>query len=107
MRDGSGDPQEGLEWVREVWDGSVDPRGGLEWVGDSRVGLGRIGGPSGRAGTGWGPSVRSRMGRWNLGGSGTGWGTLGQVWNGSRDPRGGPRRVGDHRGGTGRIGVNK
>ena len=58
---------------------------------DTRGGSGRVGGLSGSSTTGWGPS----------GMSGTGHGTLGEVWDRSRDPQGGPRWVGDPSTGSG------
>ena len=79
----------------EVWDGSGENRAGLERVVDSWVGPVRVGGPTGRSGTGRGTlkvardGLREpRGGPGRVGGplrkSGTGWGTLGEVRNRSR-----------------------
>ena len=85
----------------EVLDGLGDPRGGSGQVVGPSVRLQRVGGPSGKSGTGrgtlreirngsgdslvglvrvGGPSGRFEMGR----------GTLGEVLDRSGDPRGGP-----------------
>ena len=78
----------------EVWDGSRDPRGGLVrveapregsgWFGDPPGGPRWVGGPSRRSGTGWGtlPVVQD------------GSGNLLEVRDGPEHPQGGPGRVG-------------
>ena len=93
VRDGSGDARGDPGWVggtlgrsrtalQTLWvvrDGSGNARGVQDWSGDPPEGPGLVeytmGGP-GRIG---GPTV----------GSGTGQGTLGKVWDHSREPRGG------------------
>ena len=98
VRDGSEDHREGLGRVggtsgrskmgrgtlRDVRDGSGDTWGGLGWVG----------GPSGRSGTGRDPRGSPRRVWGTNRRSGTGWGTLMEVWDGSREATGGPGRVG-------------
>ena len=118
VQDGSGYPWEGPGWfgvhsersgtgrgtLAEVLDGSGDPWGGPERVrGPSRI-IGRVGEPSGRSRRGWGsfvgPAEWSGMSRENLGevrdgsrdprGSGTGQGTIPDVRDGSGVTRVGP-----------------
>ena len=67
----------------EVRDGSGDPRGCP----------GRFVGPSGRSETGWGTLGEVRDGRWTLRAVWDCLGTLGEVQNGSGDPRRGEGRV--------------
>ena len=92
--------------------GTVWETPGKSWTGwDSSVGPGRVGGPSGRSGTGRGMiwEVRNGSGtldsvwdglwdpwevRYWLGRSGTGRGTLREVWDGFLDSRVGPGWLG-------------
>ena len=89
----------------EVWDGLGIPRGGSGRVGDPRRGPGLVGRPSRRSGTGRVHYGKSRMGRGTTGRSKTGWRSLGEVRDGSVDPRGGPELVGrpSQRSRTGRV----
>ena len=72
----------GLETLREVQDGSLDRRGGP----------GRVGGASGRSGTGRGTLGVVRNSSLDSGVPGTGRRTLGEVRDGLEDLRGGPER---------------
>ena len=73
----------GWRTLGKVWDGSGDLHGGPK----------QVGGPSGRFGTGRGPTGRSGMFRW----------TIGEVRDGSGDPWGGLGWVGVSRGGSRRV----
>ena len=93
----SGDPPKGLGLVGgpsarsvthqgtlgEFRDGSGDPLGDLQRVGDPPGGLVRFGGPPGGKGQVEGPSGRSR----------TGWETLPEVREETKDPPGGLGQV--------------
>ena len=95
VRDGSGDPREGPGQVgrplgrsgmgrgtlEKVRDGSEESRGGLRWV------RGTLGEVCDRSGVFWGGPERAGGPSRTFG---TGWGTLGEVWDG----QGGTRRVG-------------
>ena len=70
---------DGSGTLEEVWDGLGDRWGGPRRVEGKMGVLGWVGGPSGRSG----------MGRGTLREVQDGWRTLGEVWDGSGDPRGG------------------
>ena len=77
------------------------------WSGEPQRDVGRVGGPSGGPGRFGGPTRRYRTGlrtMWEvwigLEDSRCGADWVGEVQDGSRDPREGPGRVGDPRGGS-------
>ena len=69
----------GQETLGEVWDGCGHPVGGPGWVGGPTWRLWTVRETLGEVGTGRGNLVEVRDGS----------GTLGMVWDGSEDPRGG------------------